>query len=566
MSVLRLWHTLRWLKPAQLIAQLRYRLVARFERARVPTAPEFSGLRWRPQSELPAPGAQRNSLEALLRGEFEFLNRRESLGFPPAHWEQPELPRLWEYNLHYFEVLFALPFAQGARLALDWIDRHPLARGRVGWEPYPVSLRVQNWCVYFFAHHREATLADAALCSALWRSLHAQADWLTRHLEHHLLGNHLFENAAALALCGACFDGPDAERWRTTGLSLLTREIEEQILPDGGHFERSPLYQARIAWLLHALCWSEDADLVAACREARTRCDETLARLTHPDGEIALLNDSAFGIANGPEQLLGRAAEPGVFALENTGYYGAREAVGHYVVCDAAPIGPDFLPGHAHGDMLAFELSLSGQRVFVDAGVYDYESGELRRYCRSTAAHNTVEVEGEDQCEFWAAFRVARRGRPRDVAWQRYADGFRLEAWHDGYQRLPGRPRHERAFRWHAGGFLLVRDRVTAERPVEACSWLHLHPACEVEEQTADAVLVRFPGGSCRVAFAGEGTLSVEPSRYCPEFGIVRESVALRFAARGTRIENGFCIANGVGSLRYALATGATVDGTTLPF
>ncbi len=548
------------------MAQLRQRVRARFERPRVRPAPAFPGLRWQPGGELAAPGAQRNTSEALQRGDFVFLNRRESLGFPPASWEQPHLPRLWEYNLHYFEVLFALPFAEGARLARDWIERHPLERGRVGWEPYPVSLRLQNWSAYFFGRHREATLSDAELCGALWRSLYAQAEWLARHLEQHLLGNHLFENAAALALCGACFEGPSAQTWRRTGLVLLAREIEEQLLPDGGHFERSPLYQARIAWLLQALCWSGDPELLACSAAARTRCEKALAQLAHPDGEIALLNDSAFGIATPPGRLLAQAAASGAFALRETGYYGAREAAGHYVVCDAAPIAPDYLPGHAHGDMLAFELSLAGERVFVDAGVYDYEPGELRSFCRSTAAHNTVEIEGVDQCEFWAAFRVARRGRPHDVVWQARDDGFRLEAWHDGYQRLPGRPRHDRAFRWYASGVLMVRDRIRAERPVQARSWLHLHPDCEILEQDAHGVLVRFTGGSCRVVFAGEGDLTIETSRHCPEFGIVRESRALCFAARGANIENGFCIANAAASLRYALAAGAQVDGTTLPF
>ena len=48
--------------------------------------------------------------------------------------------------------------------------------------------------------------------------------------------------------------------------------------------------------------------------------------------------------------------------MPDTGYYGARSADGHYVVCDAAPIGPDYNPGHAHGDLFSFELSLGGHR------------------------------------------------------------------------------------------------------------------------------------------------------------------------------------------------------------
>src|SRR5262249_44187911 len=143
------------------------------------------------------------------------------------------------------------------------------------------------------------------------------------------------------------------------------------------------------------------------------------------------------------------AAPPGAFALPEAGYFGTHDAGGHYLVCDAAPIGPDHLPGHAHGDIFSFELSLAGRRVVVDAGVFGSEADERRRFARSTRAHNTVEIDGEDQAEFWAAFRVARRGRPRDVVFRALPRGFRLEGWHDGYARLRGAPRHARRFAWH---------------------------------------------------------------------------------------------------------------------
>ena len=113
-----------------------------------------------------------------------------------------------------------------------------------------------------------------------------------------------------------------------------------------------------------------------------------------------------------------------------------------------------------------------------DAGVTSYEADPMRQYCRSTRAHNTVEVGGADQCEFWSAFRVARRGRPRDVVFERLEDGFRLTGWHDGYERLRGRPRHQREFVWSGRGTLRVRDLVRGRRPLRAVSRLHLHPTC----------------------------------------------------------------------------------------
>ena len=113
---------------------------------------------------------------------------------------------------------------------------------------------------------------------------------------------------------------------------------------------------------------------------------------------------------------------------------------------------------------------------------------------------------------------------------------------------------------------LLVRDRVTAARTVTARTRLHLHPDCSLDEVTERSARVGYPGGSCGVSFAGEGRLAVEPSRHFPEFGVALESQALCFPATGTRIESGFCIANGARVVRYDLAAGADVDGARCSF
>jgi uncharacterized heparinase superfamily protein len=256
------------------------------------------------------------------------------------------------------------------------------------------------------------------------------------------------------------------------------------------------------------------------------------------------------------------APPDGPFALAQAGYYGAR-ARGHYVVCDAAPIGPDYNPGHAHADLLSFELSLAGQRVLVDAGVHGYDADPLRAWCRSTRAHNTVEIDGHDQCELWGTFRVGRRAAPQDVAWRPSSDGFQLSAWHDGYARLSGRPRHAREFRWYGDGVLLVRDRIGADRPVAAASRLHLHPACEIEAVSDRLARIRHPGGSFGIAFDGAGTLDVEPSVHAPEFGRRLDTRALVFTAKGSSLEIGYCIAAPQGEIDFSLATGARVGGRT---
>src|SRR5205085_8722772 len=126
-----------------------------------------------------------------------------------------------------------------------WIDENPPAVG-VGWEPYPTSLRIVNWIKWALAGNR---MNDKAIAS-----LAVQVRFLSQNLEQHLLGNHLLANAKALVFAGLFFEGDEAVSWLRTGLRLLAREIPEQVLPDGGHFERSPMYHSAILEDMLDLC------------------------------------------------------------------------------------------------------------------------------------------------------------------------------------------------------------------------------------------------------------------------------------------------------------------------
>ncbi len=202
---LLLFHTLRHLRPRQLAALLVSRARPTTERAglffqrEVPAAPDC---RWEPRSEFLAPGSQINTAGDLLGGNFSFLGRTDAAGWPPQ-WRIGKVGRLWEYNLHYFDYLWALEFDSAKTVVVDWIANHPLERRAVGWEPYPTSLRLMNWCGVFFARHAERTAADQALRDELWRSIYLQAEWLLRHVETHLMGNHLLDNAFGLGFCGS---------------------------------------------------------------------------------------------------------------------------------------------------------------------------------------------------------------------------------------------------------------------------------------------------------------------------------------------------------------------------
>ena len=519
------------------------------------------GLEWTGRARtafLPHAGGAR-----LERGQFTAIGRTLTVGDPPG-WE-PAAPLLWLFNLHYFAWLDALPGAEQRRLVLDWTLRYPPSARRPGWMPYPLSLRLRRWATLPLAEgwsHAERI--------RLLASIEAQADCLADTLEYHLRGNHLLESAITLKLLTGCLRGPAVARWERRADAVLDAELGEQFLLDGGHVERSPMYHARLAHgLLDLMNVLPEAD------ETRLGIEERLpgilrfvAAMRHPDGEIHLFGDAAFGIAPDPGAILEYAARLGFetpkFASGSfpvTGYHVWRDGNDALFV-DAAAIGPDYLPAHAHGDIFSYELSLDGRRVVVDGGTSTYETGSERDWVRSTRAHNTVEIAGADQAEFFGAFRVGRRGRPRDVVARVSAEGIHVSGWHDGYRRLRGGPLHHRELELAPPAALAVWDTVESSVPHAAVSRVRFPPGARVRLEGADAATIETEGLTLSLRSFG-GTLITETGHYAPRFG-ERLPCTVLALHKGPGPEFGYVLARAGVTARIE-AAGAEVAGRPVP-
>lgn len=517
--------TLRTLRPVQVLGRVWRALHA--PRPDLSPAPELRAAeRW-------TPCARRQPSWTSATGR-RFLGVEREVR-EPSDWNAEDASKLWLYNLHYFDDLNA-EGAAGRREwhaagITRWIEENPPGEGN-GWEPYCISLRVVNWIKW--------TLEGHALEPAARHSLAVQTRYLRGALEYHLLGNHLFANAKALTFAGCFFEGPEAEEWLERGLRIVQEELEEQVLYDGGHFERSPMY--------HSLMLEDLLDLlnlvgaypralpsrwigqVAQWRNTARRMRRWLVLMTHPDGELALFNDAAFGVAPEPDELHGYARRLGlgpvfvpslgVHHLAYTGYVRV-ETPEVSAILDVGEIGPTYLPGHAHADSLSFELTLLGERLVVDSGTSLYEVGSERLRQRSTAAHNTVEVDGQDSSEVWSSFRVARRAEPLGLWIDEGSEELRVGCSHDGYMRLDGRVVHSRTWAFGANE-VRVEDRL-AGRYERARARMHLHPTvrCDAEGR------MHLPGGSAVLCQTSGAVLRVEPSTWHPQFGSALESRCL---------------------------------------
>lgn len=521
----RYFHTLRCLRPTQVLGRV-WRVVHTVKVDASPAPPQRTSQHWTVPVE-----RQASWLSPTRR---RFLNHERECG-EASDWNASGVPKLWLYNLHYFEDLCATSAADRrewhqATIA-RWIAENAPGVGN-GWEAYPTSLRIVNWVKWDLGH---GELSKDAI-----HSLAIQARYLRDSLEHHLLGNHLFANAKALVFAGCFFDGSEAESWLEKGLALVRRELAEQVLHDGGHFERSAMYHSlfledlldliNLAEAMPRAMQAHWSDCVAEWKNTARRMRRWLMIMTHPDGELALFNDCAAGIAPEPDQLNGYARRlglgpaplpsPGVQLLPYSGFV-RIENDDALAILDVGEIGPSYLPGHAHADSLSFEFSLFGERVVVDSGTSLYETNAERLRQRSTLAHNTVVVDEQDSSEVWSSFRVARRAYPHDLHVEESRDAIRVRCGHDGYMRLPGRVFHQREWTLERQS-LEIHDTLVGEF-VSASAQLHLHPAVQLESSSQ----FRLPGNEALSLSTAGSTPRVHGTTWHPQFGISMDNTRL---------------------------------------
>jgi len=582
-----------------------------------------------------------SSISLLENQSFTFFNRTKN--FPDkSDWNYRGFGTLWHYNLNYFDYLLqpGMTRETGLALILNFIER---ADGNgPSFDPYPISLRGVNWIKFLSLHgigdgRNEApesgrtvsTTIDGAVAVAIRASFYAQYMRLLDNIEYHLMGNHLLENGFSLLFGGVYFG--DA-RFCRKAEEILREELAEQILPDGGHYERSPMYHqiilGRVLDCINLLkseiggrspyfsgteegagrpgksgtephfpaeksvqspvsqtCHGKPVEpcdarrpaqgdnklqdlnpLLALLEEKAAVMLGWLRQMTFSDGSIPLVNDAAFGIAPATAEIFAYAERLGLCPIEaplgESGYRKIANDV-YEAILDVGAIGPDYIPGHAHADTLSFELRVGGCPVIVDSGTSTYgddggtrddkaRAQSLRQRQRGTAAHNTVEIDGQDSSEVWGSFRVARRARVTELRERAESEGSAAEtrptrgqgvfpgggyvppiviaAAHDGYRRLPGKPVHRREWRFSEDA-LRIRDTIEGDFR-EAVGRLHFHPDVRLAPSSCDGGAV---GAASAVYDSGriiltdgremrwrieKGQGSIVDTTYHPEFNI----------------------------------------------
>ncbi|WP_198669107.1 heparinase II/III family protein [Elioraea thermophila] len=397
-------------------------------------------------------------------------------------------------------------------LILGWLEAAPRLSPTAFGEA-ATGARLAAWLTHW---DFVAASADEAFRQAMMARVWEDARDLAAALPAETMDRRAFTVLKGLVAAGAAL--PGGEAWLARALRFLGQEIERQILPDGGHVERSPEGLAAVlmdlieirGWLAAAKVAIPDSLAAAIARAA-----PMLAALRHGDGGLALFNGSREGSASLLSLLLAQTEARIRPATRSPAMRLERLAAGRTVlIVDAGPPPPRGQDRLSHAGTLSFELSVGRDRLIVNCGAAPAAPDAWRDALRATAAHSTLVIADVNSSELKPE---GLGRRPEDVTLQRHeANGAHwLDATHDGWRKPFGAIHRRRLYLGDSGEDIRGEDAIEAPLPQPFAIRFHLHPSVTASlQQDGAGVLLRTPNSGGFVMRADGARLSLEESVY----------------------------------------------------
>ena len=461
---------------------------------------------------------------------FNFLNIQKKID--TFKIEENKLPKLWIYNLHYFDYLNDYDnsksnFDAKINLIYKWIEFSEQSYITCAFEPYPTSLRIVNWIKWIVLND----IKD----DRIFNSLYSQLNYLNKSIEYHILANHLFANAKALIFGGMIFKGKEAKLWLKKGFKILKQEISNQILKDGGHFEQSPMY--------HNIIFEDLLDIINLL-QSYNRIEllinleifnkiNNIAKysnlMCHPDGEVSFFNDSCFDIApkfidldiylKNLKIIPTISSSPDYFyEFKESGYSIFKNNL-FYFIFDRSNIMSKYQPGHTHADILSFELSFNNKRFLVNSGINTYENNVIRHSQRSSTFHNTLTIEKKNSTQVWHAFRTGKRAKIIKSKNFINSNNVILKATHNGYLDTKFKATHTRSVKL-SDNIILFNDFVIGKNYMNIDIFFHFSCKFNFIKKSDNSFITVINNYSIEIITCKNCTVSITDTDFYPSFGI----------------------------------------------
>ncbi len=474
----------------------------------------------------------------LYRGVFEMGGCRAVLA-GTSIFELPDArPPTFDQALHGFGWLHDLQagdtqlyriFARG--IIAEWLELK-VYKSASARQPHTLATRLINWiqCAPFLLHG-----ASRGFEASFMDSVTRQTRLLTRRgVNHFLPANRLM---SAIAMVYATFGTTGLEGLQKTALNRLSHELDQQILPDGGHVSRNGQTLLDLLVLLIPL---RDAlnkallEIPEPVNAALERMLPMLRLLTHSDGGLAVFNGVAATKAGSIRAVLDKDMIRGrpLAIAPHSGYSRIVHGTASIVMDTGMPPAPGRNPAAACSP-LAFELCDGAHRIIVNCGSRQSADARWRTASRRTSAHSTMTL-GEldtsaviDNFFTAALFRTPALITHGDVeAEVRSEDhGSVITARHSAYVNAFGLVHERQLFLDANGTDLRGEDRIDADPRVRDAAYdpgfairFHLHPSIKATRSRDGAsIMLMLPNKVGWRFSARGGRISLESSVYLPD-------------------------------------------------
>ena len=515
-----------------------------------------------------------------------------SLGLPINDLENPsDIKVPWELS----RLQWLLPVGQAyilkgdeehaafARAMIeDWVIANPICRGPNWVCAMDVALRGISIAWLFHACKKSRSWRDEDFIERLIKALVLHGRFVELNLEYaDVNGNHLTSDLAGLTVLGITLGGQGiAGSWVSTSWEILSEELPKQVLSDGVCHEASLPYHRLVAELFLLPMLARQNVGLPVDRTYKTRVKK-MADITHtatrPDGGIPIWGDADDGRAlplgtqplNDHRYLVetlttmdkptdtprwdetlwwigvgstkpGKLPAPETSAFTDSGAYIMRSK-DSVVFIDAGPVGMAGRGGHGHNDCLSVDVTLAGTHLIVDPGAYVYTSDwQARNAFRSTAAHNTPQIDGQEINRFvdpkylWL---LSNDAIPEIRHWDPSTKTDRLTASHSGYQRLSSPVMPVRTICLDkANDRLAIIDRFEGNGAHDVQVRYTLAPHVTVEDMGANKWHLSTDAGGFLLISAGssEWEAHIEDADFSPSYGIKQSTRAIVFRSSGS--------------------------------
>jgi uncharacterized heparinase superfamily protein len=467
------------------------------------------GLRW--------PGDAKRGT-AIARGEIELGG--ELIRNPSPRWLPPSAGPEWIAAWNSFGWIADLTEAGGpARdavgdLVRSWLRDNSAWHG-VAWRSDVLATRVFAWLAQFDEIVRRDQ--DHTLRRAILTSIAAQLRHLARTANWEVAGAARLRALKGLIAGRVALGGSEARLAKV--LKALEREVQVQILPDGGHRSRNPSSQLQVLQDLidtRAVLRAAQIEIPGAVQQAIERMAPMLRFFRHGDRRLALFNDSLEEDGVLIDLVLTRSETKGGAPTQapQTGFDRLQAGRSLAIMDTGNPPLGDF-DGIAHAGTLSFEMSHERERIIVNCGAYRGPKSSWSRVARASAAHSVLVVADTNSIEIREDGAFGRR-LPSIVRERAEHEGHQwISATHDGYRARFGLTYARQLFLAADGEDLRGEERLTGRPGAAFAVRFHLHPSVQASlSEDGGAVLFRLPSGMCWRLRAAGAEISLGESVY----------------------------------------------------